>query len=65
MLTRDRVHEQTSTRQQIAYRMQAESVIGPDEHLFKIEYVSTPVYDRDHTDVVAREEERHDNPITW
>lgn len=24
--------------------MQAESVIGPDEHLFKIEYVSPPVH---------------------
>jgi hypothetical protein len=45
--------------------MQAESVIGPDEHLFKIEYVSTPVHHRDHTDVVARQEERHDYPITW
>jgi paired amphipathic helix protein Sin3a len=40
LLTRDRAHEQTNTRQQIAYRMQAEAVIGPDEHLFKVEFVS-------------------------
>ena len=65
MLTRDRVHEQTSTRQQIAYRMQAESVIGPDEHLFKIEYVSTPNYDECSADIIARQEEHHDYPITW
>ena len=45
--------------------MQAESVIGPDEHLFKIEYVSTPVYDGHYADISARQEERHDYPTTW
>jgi hypothetical protein len=40
LLVRDRAAEKTSTRQQIAYRMQAEGVLGPDENLFKIEHVS-------------------------
>ena len=40
LLQRDRAAEKTTVRQQIAYRMQAESVIGSDENVFKIEYVS-------------------------
>jgi paired amphipathic helix protein Sin3a len=40
LLVRDRAAEKTSTRQQIAYRMQAEGGLGPDENLFKIEHVS-------------------------
>ncbi|ORY28618.1 hypothetical protein BCR39DRAFT_534412 [Naematelia encephala] len=39
LLQRDRAGESTTTRQQIAYRMQAEGVIGPDENLYKIEYL--------------------------
>ncbi|OCF56596.1 paired amphipathic helix protein Sin3a [Kwoniella mangroviensis CBS 10435] len=38
LLQRDRLHERTSTRRQIAYRMQAEGVLGSDENLFKISY---------------------------
>ncbi|WVW80329.1 hypothetical protein I302_102309 [Kwoniella bestiolae CBS 10118] len=38
LLQRDRLHEKTSTRRQIAYRMQAEGVLGSDENLFKISY---------------------------
>ncbi len=40
LLQRDRATETTTTRQQIAYRMQAEGVLGPDENLYKIEHVS-------------------------
>lgn len=40
LLVRDRAADKTTTRQQIAYRMQAEGVLGPDENLFKIEHVS-------------------------
>lgn len=40
LLQRDREAETTSTRQQIAYRMQAEALLGNEESLFKIEYVS-------------------------
>lgn len=40
LLQRDRGSDKTSTRQQIAYRMQAEGVLGADEHLYKIEHVS-------------------------
>ena len=39
LLQRDRQIERTTTRQQIAYRMQAEGVTGPEENLYKIEYV--------------------------
>jgi paired amphipathic helix protein Sin3a len=39
LLKRDRAAEKTTTRQQIAYRMQAEGVLGVDENLFKIEWV--------------------------
>jgi paired amphipathic helix protein Sin3a len=41
LLIRDRAHEKTTTRQQIAYRMQAETVVGQDENLYKVEFVST------------------------
>jgi paired amphipathic helix protein Sin3a len=40
LLTRDRANESTSTRQQIAYRSQAEVVLGPDDSLYRVEYVS-------------------------
>lgn len=39
LLHRDRAQERTTTRQQIAYRMNAEAVLGPDENLFRIEYI--------------------------
>ena len=39
LLQRDRLTDKTTTRQQIAYRMQAESVLGPDENLYKLEFV--------------------------
>ncbi|WWC68464.1 uncharacterized protein I206_102392 [Kwoniella pini CBS 10737] len=38
LLQRDRLHDRTNTRRQIAYRMQAEGVLGADENLFKISY---------------------------
>ncbi|WWC87985.1 uncharacterized protein L201_002887 [Kwoniella dendrophila CBS 6074] len=38
LLQRDRLNEKTNTRRQIAYRMQAEGVLGADENLFKISY---------------------------
>lgn len=41
LLRRDRSSEKTTTRQQIAYRMQAESVLGTDENLYKVEFVSS------------------------
>lgn len=41
LLTRDRANEATTTRQQIAYRSQAEVVLGPEENLYRIEFVST------------------------
>lgn len=39
LLQRDREGDKTSTRQQIAYRMQAEALLGNEDSLFKIEYV--------------------------
>lgn len=39
LLHRDRISERTTTRQQIAYRMNAENVLGPDENLYRIEYI--------------------------
>ncbi|WVQ97064.1 hypothetical protein IAU59_004174 [Kwoniella sp. CBS 9459] len=38
LLQRDRANERTNNRRQIAYRMQAEGVLGSDENLFKISY---------------------------
>ncbi|WWC60485.1 uncharacterized protein I303_103058 [Kwoniella dejecticola CBS 10117] len=38
LLQRDRLHDKTTTRRQIAYRMQAEGVLGPEENLYKISY---------------------------
>jgi len=43
LLKRDRGFERSTTRRQIAYRMQAESVVGVDENIYKIEYVSMPL----------------------
>ena len=43
LLQRDRLADKTTTRQQIAYRMQAEGVLGSEENLYKIEYVSHEV----------------------
>jgi paired amphipathic helix protein Sin3a len=40
LLQRDRQHERTTTRQQIAYRYQAEGVLGAEENLYKVQYVS-------------------------
>jgi paired amphipathic helix protein Sin3a len=40
LLQRDRAQDRSTTRLQIAYRMNAENVLGPDENLFRIEYVS-------------------------
>ena len=42
LLQRDRLTQKTTTRQQIAYRMQAEGVTGSEENLYKIEYVCIP-----------------------
>jgi paired amphipathic helix protein Sin3a len=39
LLERDRAQEQTTIRQQIAYRMEAETVTGQDDSLFRIEWV--------------------------
>ncbi|KLT42069.1 hypothetical protein CC85DRAFT_285843 [Cutaneotrichosporon oleaginosum] len=42
LLVADRRHERTTTRQQVAYRMKAESVLGPEEtreNMYRIEYV--------------------------
>nr|XP_031858732.1 uncharacterized protein CI109_005826 [Kwoniella shandongensis]KAA5525804.1 hypothetical protein CI109_005826 [Kwoniella shandongensis] len=41
LLQRDRAAEKTTTRRQIAYRMQAEGVLGSEENLFKIEFHPT------------------------
>jgi len=41
LLQRDRAQDRSTTRQQIAYRMNAENVLGPDENLYRIEYVSS------------------------
>ncbi|ORX34170.1 hypothetical protein BD324DRAFT_636920 [Kockovaella imperatae] len=38
LLQRDRAADKTTVRQQIAYRMQAESVVGSDDNLYKVEY---------------------------
>jgi histone deacetylase complex regulatory component SIN3 len=40
LLKRDRTFERSTNSRQIAYRMQAESVIGPDENIYKVEHVS-------------------------
>jgi paired amphipathic helix protein Sin3a len=40
LLQRDRQRERTTTRQQIAYRYQAEGVLGPDENLYRLQFVS-------------------------
>ncbi|KAL7423639.1 hypothetical protein Q5752_001220 [Cryptotrichosporon argae] len=39
LLVRDRQTDTTTTRSQIAYRMNAEAVLGPDENLYRIEYL--------------------------
>lgn len=39
LLQRDRANAKTSTKNQIAYRMQAEGVLGGNENLYKIEWV--------------------------
>ncbi|GMK60011.1 hypothetical protein CspeluHIS016_0902280 [Cutaneotrichosporon spelunceum] len=42
LLVADRRHERTTTRQQVAYRMKAETVLGPEEsreNMYRIEYV--------------------------
>ncbi|KAK4683853.1 paired amphipathic helix protein Sin3a, partial [Tremellales sp. Uapishka_1] len=39
LLERDRENEKTNTRHQIAYRMQAEGVLGDEENFYRIEYV--------------------------
>ena len=40
LLQRDRAVEKISAMSQIAYRNQAEGVLGPEENLFKIQFVS-------------------------
>ncbi|OXG25638.1 paired amphipathic helix protein Sin3a [Cryptococcus neoformans Tu259-1] len=39
LLQRDRANARTSTKNQIAYRMQAEGVLGGNENLYKIEWL--------------------------
>ncbi|KAK4705607.1 paired amphipathic helix protein Sin3a, partial [Phenoliferia sp. Uapishka_3] len=39
LLEKDRAREYTTPRQQIAYRMEAESTIGADESLYRLEWV--------------------------
>lgn len=40
LLQRDRATERTTVKQQIAYRIQAERVLAPDENLYMISWVS-------------------------
>lgn len=40
LLQRDRAKERTTVKQQIAYRVQAERVLAPDENLYMISWVS-------------------------
>ncbi|KAM0754488.1 hypothetical protein T439DRAFT_296832 [Meredithblackwellia eburnea MCA 4105] len=40
LLEKDRAREYTTPRQQIAYRMEAEGIIGSEESLYRIEWVS-------------------------
>lgn len=39
LLEKDRAREYTTPRQQIAYRMEAEATIGPEESLYRLEWV--------------------------
>lgn len=41
LLVRDRANEVTSTKQQIAYRSQAEVVLGPEENLYRMEFIAS------------------------
>ena len=63
LLQRDRRAEKTSTRQQIAYRMQAEGVLGQDENLYKIEYVRAIFICRPRSLSAAPQKRRHQHPI--
>lgn len=40
LLKRDRSVDRTTNRQQMAYRNMADAVIGPDENIYRLEYVS-------------------------
>ena len=41
MFEKDRIREDLSPQRQIAYRMEAETLIGPDETLYRVEWVSS------------------------
>ncbi|WOO83690.1 Paired amphipathic helix protein pst1 [Vanrija pseudolonga] len=62
LLQRDRAPEKTTTRQQIAYRMNAEGVLGPDENLYRIEYI--PRTETVAVQLLAREDLTMDDPET-
>ena len=42
LLEKDRSIEQTTIRQQITYRMEAEATVVDDEYLYRIEWVRLP-----------------------
>ncbi len=42
LLRKDREGENTSTKQQITYRIAAEGALAPEENMFKIDWVSLP-----------------------
>lgn len=44
LLQRDRAADKISAKSQIAYRNSAETVLGEEEHLFKIVYVGAAFY---------------------
>lgn len=44
LLEKDRARSVTTPRQQIAYRMSVESILSSDENLYRIEWVSSPLF---------------------
>ena len=54
LLKRDRTSNETTTGQQIAYRMQAETVLGTGESLYKVEFVSVGLFRIAHVNPVSK-----------
>lgn len=44
MLEKDRARDSITTRQQIAYRMEAEAAIGSEDPIYRIEWVSHDLF---------------------
>lgn len=60
LLERDRARESTTPRQQIAYRMEAEELIGTDDSLYRVEYVRAAEYHPVLTSAAPRDQGAHD-----